>query len=592
MNRPTSDRLARIGRAPAAVLLAGALAGLALPLAAQAPPSTDVWVAPLLVKDGAVSIGELRNASDRPGYDNQPAFSSDGKGLWFTSGRSGGQTDIYRYDLKRRETARVTDSPESEYSATAMPGGGGFSAIVVERDSTQRLWRIDPSDGKRTVLLADVKPVGYHAWSADGKQVLVFLLGNAAKSQPNVVALADIRTGRVDTLGTSPGRVLARHPVTGALTWSERAAGATAIRVRGVDPRTKQLTELGAGLDAKSQDYAWSPSGRLFMADGSVLWQRTANGPWTTVTRISDPRLGAITRLAISPKGDFIALVAEEPTGTLPVAQAPATLLPVQTAPSTADRLGDTRTPAPAPSNPTKGWTDLTVPGDSAKAANPPKPWTDLTVPGDSAKAAANPPKPWTDVAVPAGAPAPTPRPSRSATTRPSGGAAMSLPTPAQTLTIIVVRHAEKATGTGDVPLSDAGRVRAAALAAALEDADVRQVITTPLTRTKQTAAPLAAALGLVPVEVGFDGGFEMHARAVAERAVRAGGGAVLVVGHSNTVPAILAALGAPRLPDLCESVYDGLYVLTVPPAGTRTLVRATYGAPTPGDASCAGMRP
>lgn len=570
-HRPTSPARAAAARTAAALLLIGAGAGAGPSLAAQAAPGTDVWVAPLLVKDGVVSIGELRNVSDRPGYDNQPAFSSDGKGLWFTSGRHGGQTEIYRYDLKRREAVRVTDSPESEYSATALPGGGGFSAVVVERDSAQRLWRIDPADGKRTVLLADVKPVGYHAWSADGRQVLVFLLGNAARGTPNVVALADVRTGRVDTLGTAPGRVLARHPVSGVLTWSERPAGAAAIRLRGVDPRTRQVVELGAGLEAKSQDYAWSPSGRLFMADGSVLWQRTATGPWTMVTRISDPRLGPITRLAISPRGDFLAVVAEEPATAPPVAQAPVTPVPPQTAPSTADRLGDVRPATPRAADSTRGRTDLTVPGDSAKApANPPKPWTDVTVPGDSAAV----------------------RPPRSVTARPSGAAAMSLPTPAQTLTIIVVRHAEKAAGTGDVPLSEAGRVRAAALAAALEDADVRQVITTPLTRTKQTAAPLAAALGLQPVEVGFDGGFDVHARAVAERAVRTAGGAVLVVGHSNTVPAILAALGAPRLPDLCESVYDGLYVLTVPPAGPRTLVRATYGAPTPGDASCAGMRP
>jgi broad specificity phosphatase PhoE len=68
-------------------------------------------------------------------------------------------------------------------------------------------------------------------------------------------------------------------------------------------------------------------------------------------------------------------------------------------------------------------------------------------------------------------------------------------------------------------------------------------------------------------------------------------GETVLVVGHSNTVPAIVEALGARRPPAICDSQYDNLYVVTVPPSGAVGTVRAKYGEPSRRDSTCAAMR-
>lgn len=151
---------------------------------------------------------------------------------------------------------------------------------------------------------------------------------------------------------------------------------------------------------------------------------------------------------------------------------------------------------------------------------------------------------------------------------------------------VLLVRHAEKALEPGDdVPLTDAGRARAAALADALAHARVDAIVTTQFRRTKDTAGPLAQRLHLTPrvVEAGTD--TRAHARAVAD-AVRGAGRTVLVVGHSNTVPAIIAALGGPPLEELCESDYDTLFVLALPPGGEPGLTQSRYGAPDPPDAS------
>src|SRR5437870_10330194 len=108
-------------------------------LCVQAPPGTDIYVASLTRAAGGLEVGEPLNVTARPGYDNQPAFSPDGKTLYYTSYR-GGQSDIFRYELGSRTTAQVTATPESEYSPTVMSDGKHLSVIRVERDSTQRLW--------------------------------------------------------------------------------------------------------------------------------------------------------------------------------------------------------------------------------------------------------------------------------------------------------------------------------------------------------------------------------------------------------------------------------------------------------------------
>ena len=154
---------------------------------------------------------------------------------------------------------------------------------------------------------------------------------------------------------------------------------------------------------------------------------------------------------------------------------------------------------------------------------------------------------------------------------------------PAQAATVILVRHAEKAAPDGDPPLSAAGYVRAGALVAAVADLPVCVIITSEFRRTIETAAPVATARGVVPVIVAARGGADSNAVATA-RALRAApaGSTALVVGHSNTLGPIIAALGGPRLPDLCDGEYATLFVLELPPRASPRLARASYGEPDP----------
>jgi phosphohistidine phosphatase SixA len=165
---------------------------------------------------------------------------------------------------------------------------------------------------------------------------------------------------------------------------------------------------------------------------------------------------------------------------------------------------------------------------------------------------------------------------------------------------IILVRHADKAAQpAGDPPLTESGAKRARDLAAALRTAGVTSIITTQLRRTRETAQPLAIALGIAP-EVINVGQRALVANPTAdalfppevikeraeyiktlELAVRHRSGVVLVVGHDWSVRGIIASLGGPQLPNICSSVYDNLFVL-ISAKGNVNLVHARYGAPTP----------
>ena len=149
---------------------------------------------------------------------------------------------------------------------------------------------------------------------------------------------------------------------------------------------------------------------------------------------------------------------------------------------------------------------------------------------------------------------------------------------------VLLVRHAEKAAEpVSDPPLTAAGVTRAQALAAALRDAGVTAVITTQLRRTRETAHPLAIARGLTPEVIPISRAtIPAHVEAAVAAVRRHPGGVVLVVGHNNSVPAIIAGLGGPRLPEICESTYGDLFILQLS-SGEARLVRAHYGLPDPG---------
>ena len=148
--------------------------------------------------------------------------------------------------------------------------------------------------------------------------------------------------------------------------------------------------------------------------------------------------------------------------------------------------------------------------------------------------------------------------------------------------TVILVRHAEKAQipGEKDVPLSPAGEARAGRLSAILSDTTLAAIYVTDLKRTQQTAAPVAGRQKLVPLVRSRTDAAAYVAALAAELKARPESETVLVVSHSDTVPAILAALGKVAPVTLEETDYDSVFVVRLSATAAPSVLRLSYPTP------------
>lgn len=291
--------------------MTGAMLVLASSVAAsQAVPDAEIFLVSLSRTGDKLAVTGARNLTNRPGYDNQPNWSRDGRTLFFTSVREGEQADIYRVDPSAGSAAvRVTmTAPESEYSATPMPRRDAISVIRVERDSTQRLWSVPLDGAPGAVVLERIKPVGYHTWVNDTLLAL-FVLGS-----PNTLQLASTTTGRGDTIVTSIGRSL--HTTReGQVSFVHKVSNDEWWLVL-LDPKTKEQRRL-VQMPRRVEDYAWTPSGVVLIGEGTVLkaFDPRRGGTWEVVADLAQYGLAGITRLSVSPRGDAVAVVAQ-PAGS------------------------------------------------------------------------------------------------------------------------------------------------------------------------------------------------------------------------------------------------------------------------------------
>jgi len=139
---------------------------------------------------------------------------------------------------------------------------------------------------------------------------------------------------------------------------------------------------------------------------------------------------------------------------------------------------------------------------------------------------------------------------------------------------IVLVRHAERAETGNDPGLTVVGKERAVLLARMLRHAGVTAIFTSTWRRTKETAAPLAEALHVTPQVLQDD-------PAAARSQLLSSGDRILVVGHTDTVPALIAGFDGPSDVVIQDDEFDRLFVLTVG-HGQPALLAMRYGSGQP----------
>ncbi|MDO8679759.1 MAG: hypothetical protein Q7R30_14615 [Acidobacteriota bacterium] len=276
------------------------------------PPATDIYLVPLSGGVASMKTAKPAPVSVAPGYDNQPMFNLAGTRILFAANHDGKQTDVFVFDRAGGRVSQLTQTPENENSPTVLPAGigeaGGFSVVQTEPDRTQRLWRFNAQGKNPQLVLADIKPVGYHAW-VDADHLALFVLG-----QPATLQLARVSTGKADVAASNIGRSLHRIPATRMVSFVEREASGE-YWIKSIDIDSKKIDPLVKTVEGSSdRDYAWMPDGKtVLMSAGTKVWSWTRGGPgWTEVFDAASHKLGNVSRLNVSPKGDAVAIVVAE----------------------------------------------------------------------------------------------------------------------------------------------------------------------------------------------------------------------------------------------------------------------------------------
>ena len=273
------------------------------------PVDSDIWLFQIKKNDQKIEFKNASNISQHPGYDNQPFFSSDNKFILFTSIREGNQSDIYKYLIKSKKIIKVTSTATSEYSPVITPDGSNISVVMVEKDSTQRIWKFNASDKKefepyvesdQQVMIPEVDRVGYYFW-LNSDSLLYYKL-----TAPHSLHIYCISTKKDIFLGNEPTR---SFKSCGARKFFYVLKNENQNELRIYDWSIKK-SEVAALSEKKNEDFIWIKEYGLMKSAGSKLFfldEKTKD--WMEWGNFSNHGINNITRFAISPDGKWLAVV-------------------------------------------------------------------------------------------------------------------------------------------------------------------------------------------------------------------------------------------------------------------------------------------
>lgn len=276
---------------------------------AFAQTGSEIILFDLKLKNGKVTLSNPKNITNHPGYDNQPSFHSDQPFIYYASFNSEGRSDIRRYDFLRDTSVNITVTNEREYSPTLTPDKQYLSCIIQRDNGAQDLGKY-PVDGGEPSQIIDNLTVGYHLW-VDNSHLALFILGGEGK--PNDLHFMRLPTKSDTILATNIGRSFQKVAGERAFTFIQK--GDSTNTIMKFNTQTEKMSPLGNTI-GKGEDIALSQTGHIITSDGTKLFFKLIRKPsraWMPVEILQGSELlKSVTRIAISPKGDKIAVVVAE----------------------------------------------------------------------------------------------------------------------------------------------------------------------------------------------------------------------------------------------------------------------------------------
>lgn len=258
-------------------------------------PDTEIYLSRIIVTGKNYSCSPAENITNRPGYDNQPFFTSSSTILYIQADTI--QSDVFEYSLSSKSRRRISNTLESEYSPTEFEGE--IYVVRVDADSAQRLYRIHDRNFEKAVVIENSDSIGYYCNLSSGL-IAAFILGEAntlqlinSTTHSRTLIASDI--GRCMKLSTDKKRmffVLKSNPAE----WFIYSLNISDFSLELVTP-----------VLPGSEDFALLPDGSILMGSKGKLYIFNRQS-WTEIADFSQS-IGDFYRIAINSNGTLLALV-------------------------------------------------------------------------------------------------------------------------------------------------------------------------------------------------------------------------------------------------------------------------------------------
>ncbi|MDC9723450.1 MAG: DUF6265 family protein [Urechidicola sp.] len=277
-----------------------------LTLIIYAQPNTDIYLFDLDTSNGEFVLSNVKNISDNEGYDNQPSFFDDNTLLY--AGTRKGQTDIVQYTIDSSKKKWLTKTDGSEYSPLKIPSENAITAIRLEKDGTQQLYKYNFKNGKSSVLINSIV-IGYQTWF--NKNTLVTsVLENDMLS----LYVSNLNIDKHNKIEANIGRSLHKIPNSNMISFVSKATDEWEIKsLEFVTGKTKFITKTVP----KAEDMCWLPDGTIIMGKKNVIYKfkPKKDKEWVEIASLRDFDITNITRLTVNSDGTKLAIAAEhDPT--------------------------------------------------------------------------------------------------------------------------------------------------------------------------------------------------------------------------------------------------------------------------------------
>lgn len=264
-------------------------------------PETDIWLFQLDKKDNKLIYTNPLNINNRAGYDNQPSFTVDGKSLLYVSIKEDKQADIYQYNIKTKLHTQLTKTPTSEYSPTIIPNGIGFSCVVVEMDSAQRIWQYNFDGSFNKIIAEQVDSIGYHTWLSNDS-LLYYKLTN-----PHSLRAINMKTNEDVWLCNHPSRAFKKINNTRDFLYAIKDSSSMTFRI--YNPILRE-SKIYTSYPSINEDFIWHPElGLIKSENADLLKYNEQTKSWETLFSFSNLGIKKITRFVFDSKNKQLAIV-------------------------------------------------------------------------------------------------------------------------------------------------------------------------------------------------------------------------------------------------------------------------------------------